>query len=355
VNEPTTVEMSDCSSVNRGGLDEAWGRTLAACRKVFLRGGILPVVLVIALVGFGLGEPRFLTYENFFNVTRASTYLVIVSMGQMLTLLVRGIDMSIGSTEAVASVTVAMVMSGVLEANPAAPMLAIAAGMVVGLLTGTAIGLVNGVGIAVLHVNPFIMTVGMLSILSGFALTLSGGMPIYGLPLEFGRIFAYAAPFGVPVAVLLAAGVFALMYYILNWTPLGRHIYAIGGNSVASRLAGIDTTFHLILTYMLCSTIAAFGGVLLTARVGTGEATLGSTHVLESITAVVIAGVSFFGGIGRIGSVVLGAFFVTLMTNGMNLLRVSSYKQLIVLGGLLILAVVVDQVRIRMLQQTSPE
>jgi ribose transport system permease protein len=105
----------------------------------------------------------------------------------------------------------------------------------------------------------------------------------------------------------------------------------------------------------MCSTIVAFGGILLTARVGTGEATLASTHVLESITAVVIAGVSFFGGIGRVGNVVLGAFFVTLMTNGMNLLRVSSYQQLIVLGCLLIVAVVVDQLRIRMMQQVRSE
>lgn len=328
---------------------------LRYAQSIFLSGGVLPVVLIAAIVGFGLAEPRFLAYDNLFNVARQSTYLIIISIGQMLTLLVRGIDMSVGSTEAVASVTVALVMSSVLTAHPDAPWLAIAAGILSGLLVGAAVGAVNGIGIALFNVNPFIMTVGMLSILSGIALTLSGGMPIYGMPKQFGENFAYAAPFGIPAPVLFAAGLYLLMFYLLYWTPLGRRIYAIGGNIVASRLAGINTTLHMIITYMLCSTIIAGAGILLTARVGTGEATIGASHVLESITAVVIGGVSFFGGIGRVGNVVLGAFFVTLMANGMNLLRIESYKQQIVLGCLLILAVIVDQMRIRMLQQQRAE
>ena len=144
-----------------------------------------------------------------------------------------------------------------------------------------------------------------------------------------------ARRFGIPAPVLLSAGgLYLLMFYILYCTPFGRRIYAIGGNIVAARLAGINTTLYMILTYVLCSTIVAFGGILLTARVGTGKSTLAQTHVLKSITAVVLAGVSFFGGIGRVGNVVLGAFFVTLLTNGMNLLRVSSYKQQIVVGCL---------------------
>ncbi|WP_421994171.1 ABC transporter permease [Reyranella sp.] len=347
--------MSERLVVGQKAPADPIGGLMRMARAVFLAGGILPVVLVIAIVGFGAAEPRFLTYDNMFNVTRAASYLVVVSIGQMLTLLVRGVDMSIGSTEALVSVCVALCMATVLGSFPDSPGLAITLGIAAGLAVGVAVGTVNGIGIAVFNVNPFIMTVGMLSILSGVALTVSGGMPMYGMPEEFSRIFAYAAPFGIPAPVLFAAGLYALMVYVLNWTPFGRRIYALGGNGVAARLAGISTRLHTVLTYAMCSTIVAFGGVLLTARVGTGEATLGATHVLESITAVVIAGVSFFGGIGRVGSVVLGAFFVTLVTNGMNLLRVPSYQQLIVLGVLLILAVVVDQLRMRMLQQQRPE
>lgn len=347
--------MSERVAVERKSATDALRGLVGLGRRIFLAIGILPLVLIVAIVGFALAEPRFLTYQNLFNVARASSFLVIVSMGQMLTLLVRGVDMSIGSTEALVSVCVALVMATVLTFDPGAPWLAIAAGIAAGLAVGALVGAVNGIGVAVFNVSPFIMTVGMLSILSGVALTVSGGMPMYGMPKEFGEVFAYAAPFGIPAPVLFAAGVYAIIFYILNWTPFGRRIYAIGGNVVASRLAGISTRLHMVLTYVMCSTIVAFGGVLLTARVGTGEATLASTHVLESITAVVIAGVSFFGGIGRVGNVVLGAFFVTLMTNGMNLLRVSSYQQLIVLGCLLIVAVVVDQLRIRMMQQVRSE
>lgn len=347
--------MSERVAVEPKSPADALRRVTAFGRRFFLAGGILPLALIIAIVGFALAEPRFLTYANLFNVARASSFLVIVSMGQMITLLVRGVDMSIGSTEALVSVCVALVMATVLGLDPGAPWLAIAAGIAAGLAVGAAVGAVNGIGIAVFNVNPFIMTVGMLSILSGVALTVSGGMPMYGMPKQFGEAFAYAAPFGIPAPVVFAAGVFVIMFYILNWTALGRRIYALGGNIVASRLAGISTRLHMVLAYIMCSTIVAFGGILLTARVGTGEATLASTHVLESITAVVIAGVSFFGGIGRVGNVVLGAFFVTLVTNGMNLLRVSSYQQLIVLGCLLILAVVVDQLRVRMMQQVPVE
>jgi ribose transport system permease protein len=249
----------------------------------------------------------------------------------------------------------ATVMGTMLAGDPNAPWLAIAAGIGAGMAIGAVVGAINGVGIAVFNVNPFIMTVGMLSILSGIALTVSGGMPMYGMPKQFGEVFAYAAPLGIPAPVWVAGGVFLIMYYILNWTPFGRRIYALGGNIVASRLAGISTRLHMVMAYVMCSVIVSIGGILLTARVGTGEATLAATHVLESITAVIIAGVSFFGGIGRVGNVVLGAFFVTLVTNGMNLLRVPSYQQLIVLGVLLILAVVVDQVRIKMMQQVRAE
>lgn len=332
------------------------GRRLSGfLHNVFLASGILPLVLILAILGFGLAEPRFLHYENLFNVARHSTYLIIVSMGQMLTLLVRGIDMSVGSTVAFVSVATAMVMASVAAAQPDAVALAIAAGIGAGLLAGACIGAINGVGIAVFKVNPFIMTVGMLSVLTGAALKLSDGMPVYGMPDAFGRAFAYGAPFGIPVPAIFAAGLFLVMIYVLYGTPLGRRIYSIGGNSVASRLAGINTTGYTVLTYVLCSVIVAFGSILLTARVNTGEATLGATLLIESITAVVIGGVSFFGGIGRVGNVLLGAVFVSLMTNGMNMLRVDSYVQQIVLGCLLILAVIVDQFRIKVMRQERYE
>lgn len=324
-------------------------------KDLFVSRGILPFVLVACIVLFAAVEPRFLSGENIFNVARHSTYLIIVCLGQMLTLLIRGIDMSVGSTVALVSVVTASVMAAMIQTDPQGVWPAIAAGAAAGMLVGFAIGVIHGIGIAVFNVNPFIMTVGMYSIAFGLALKLSGGMPVYGMPKEFGSWFAYSRPWGVPVSALFTAAVFALMYFFLNWTRLGRHVYAIGGNRIACHLAGINTKLVVAITYVMCSLIVAFGGVLLTARVETGEATMGATLVIESITAVVIAGVSFFGGIGKAGNVVLGAIFVTLVTNGMNLTRVDSYLQQVVLGCLLILAVVSDQVRMRIMRQTPPE
>jgi ribose transport system permease protein len=345
------IAGTEAAALKGPGDTAVGGAFLRYAQHFFLAGGVLPLLLVVSIIGFGVAEPRFLSGDNLFNVARQSSFLVVVSLGQMLTLLVRGVDMSVGSTEALVSVCTALVMSTMIVAYPNSVWLVLACGIGTALLVGAAVGAVNGVGIAIFNVNPFIMTVGMLSILSGVALTLSGGMPVYGMPAHFADIFAYASPLGIPAPVWFTGGLYLIMFYLLYWTPLGPRIYALGGNLVASRLAGINTTAYLILTYTMCSTIVAFAGILVTARVGTGEATLGSTQVLESITAVVIAGVSFFGGIGRLGNVVLGALFVTLVMNGMNLLRVASYQQQIVLGGLLILSVIIDQVRIRMLQQ----
>lgn len=345
---PAAMAASDAAAPRE---NRAWG----LLKGVFISRGILPFVLIGCILLFGLLEPRFLGGQNIFNIARNSTYLIVVCMGQMLALLIRGIDMAVGSTVALVSVVTALVMTSLAQSHPDAVPLAIAAGMASGIGVGILIGLIHGIGIAVFNVNAFIMTVGMMSMAFGLALKLSGGMPVYGMPRPFANFFAYTNVLGVPMPVILTAAVFGLLYFLLNWTRLGRHIYAIGGNRVAAHLAGIRTTAITAVTYVLCSTIVAFGGVLLTARVETGEATMGATMVIESITAVVIAGVSFFGGIGKVGNVVLGAVFVTLVTNGMNLTRVDSYMQQVVLGALLILAVVSDQIRMRMLRQRAPE
>lgn len=336
-------------------MNEGGNPIAAFFRNLFLSRGILPFILVISIVLFGAMEPRFLGGENLFNIARNSTYLIIVCMGQMLTLLIRGIDMAVGSTVALVSVVTALVISSIVAADPGAVWLAIGAGVFAGLAVGFLVGLTHGIGIAVFNVNPFIMTVSMMSIAFGLALKLSGGMPVYGLPPAFSTAFAYAKVWGLPIPAVLTLILFAAMYFILNWTRLGRHIYAIGGNRVASHLAGISTRFVMVVTYILCSMIVAFSGILLTARTETGEATMGSTMVIESITGVVIAGVSFFGGIGKIGNVVLGALFVTLVTNGMNLVRIDSYIQQVVLGVLLIIAVVSDQIRMRVQRQRPME
>jgi ribose transport system permease protein len=191
------------------------------------------------------------------------------------------------------------------------------------------------------------MTLGMASIGFGIALYLTGGVPVYGMPQEFGDTFGFGSWLGVPAPVWVTVALIVLLYLLVNWTRLGRYFYAVGGNIKAARLSGIRTRLALFTAYVLCGGLAAISGLLLTARLETGEANIGASMPLESIAACVIAGVSLRGGVGRIENVVLGALFIGLIQNGMNLARIESYLQTVVIGALLILAVIADQFRLR--------
>ena len=326
--------MSD--TVSADGRDKSGQGAMGIVRSVFLRLGVLPFFLIIAIVTFSLLSDRFLAVGNFMNVFRQSVYLLLVSMGQMLALLTGGFDLSVGAVIALTSVTAAMVMVALAGMFPAGR----PAGVV---------GLVNGIGVAHFGVSPFIMTLGVGSVVTGISLFLTGGVPVSGIPYAFGNFFGFGRIFGIPVPVLLAIVVIAAMWVLMARTRLGAHIYAVGGNEKAAKLSAINTRRTLIMAYGMCALIASLTGLLLTARVESGEANLGGSVALESIAACVIAGVSLRGGIGRVENVVLGAIFITLAQNGMNLAQVSSYMQMVLLGGVLILAVVFDQIRYRMM------
>ena len=313
----------------------------------FVRLGVLPFLLLIAIIVFTLLSDNFLTGRNLMNVLRQSTYLTMVAMGQMLALLTGGFDLSVGTIIALTSVVSATAMAGVYGAAPDMVALAIVAGALAGLVAGLAIGVVNGIGVSLFNVSPFMMTLGMGSVGFGIALYMTGGVPVYGMPDAFGTMFHYGRYLGIPTPVYVTAALIVFMYVLLNWTRLGRYFYAVGGNIKASALSGINTKFVLFMAYLLCAAMASISGFLLTARLETGEANSGAAMPLESIAACVIGGVSLRGGIGRVENVVLGAIFIVLVQNGMNLARIGSYLQTVVIGILLILAVVADQFRLR--------
>jgi ribose transport system permease protein len=250
---------------------------------------------------------------------------------------------------ALTSVVGATAMAAVATAAPDNLSLAIALGCLAGIAAGTLVGVTNGIGVAVFNVSPFMMTLGIASVGFGIALYMTGGMPVYGMPPQFGRVFGFGRLVGIPVPVFGAVIIVALTWVLVNRTALGRYFYAVGGNIKAAHLSGISTGRTLFLTYTLCGFLSAVCGMLLTARLETGEANIGHSLPLESIAACVIGGVSLRGGVGRVGNVVLGALFIGLVQNGMNLARIESYLQTVVLGALLILAVIVDQLRLRMM------
>ena len=314
-------------------------------QRLFVRIGVLPFLLVIALIVFTALSDRFLTSENLITVARQTTYLAIVAMGQMLALLTGGFDLSVGKIVAITSVITALTMAPLKAAHPDAIALTLTLGILAGVGAGTLVGIANGIGVALFNVSPFMMTLGTATISFGIALTLTSGVPVYGMPDEFGTIFSFARIFDIPSPVYVTAGLFVLMYILLNWTRMGRYLYAVGGNLKASRLSGISTRFYLFMAYVLCGGLAAVAGTLLTARLETGEANIGASMPLDSIAACVIGGVSLRGGIGRLGNVVLGAVFIGLIQNGMDLAQIQSYLQEVVIGVLLILAVIADQLR----------
>lgn len=318
-------------------------------KRLFVKVGVLPFFLLGALVIFTALSSKFLTGQNLVNVARQSVYLVLVSMGQMLVLISGGFDLSVGTAIALTSVVSASAMVYFAGIFPDAIWLAILLGAFTGFAAALLVGVVNGIGVAYFDVSPFIMTLGVSSVGAGLALFLTGGVPVSGLPFAFGDTFGFGRLWGIPIPVLIALICIVVMWVFMSRTRLGTRIYAVGGNIKAAHLSAINTKRTLMLAYMVCALIASLTGLLLTARVESGEANLGGTIALESIAACVIAGVSLRGGIGRVENVVLGAFFIVLVQNGMNLAQVSSYMQMVLLGVLLILAVIFDQLRYRII------
>ena len=293
------------------------------CKLAFVRLGVLPFLLADRGRGLHAAVGQFPHQRNLLNVARQSTYLTMVSMGQMFALLTGGFDLSVGTTLAVTSVVGATGHGGgATRPCPTAVALAIALGLLAGFGAGLSIGIVNGIGVALFNVSPFMMTLGMASIGFGIALYLTGGVPVYGMPPEFGDIFGFGSWLGIPAPVYVTVALIVLLYLLVNWTRLGRYFYAVGGNIKAARLSGINTRLTLFIAYVLCGGMASIAGLLLTARLETGEANIGASMPLESIAACVIAGVSLRGGVGRVENVVLGALFIGLIQNGMNLARI---------------------------------
>jgi ribose/xylose/arabinose/galactoside ABC-type transport system permease subunit len=316
----------------------AWSRLLRHREAV-----VLPALFVLAVTVFAIGAPGFLSTDNLVNVSRQSVYLMIVALAQLVVLIGGGLDLSVGTVVALSSVVGATVMAAAHAAWPDSPALAIAAGCVAGLASGVVIGLINGIGTAVLKIPAFMMTLGMSSVAFGLTLFVSGGVPVYGLPPAFGETFGFGRIAGLPVPSLIAVAFVIVIYVLLEWTRYGRHLYATGGNLRAADLSGVRTTRVTIGAFVIAGALAALSGLLLTARLDTGESNIGATLPLESIAACVIAGVSLSGGLGRTFKVVIGTLLIVLVQNGMNLMQIGAYAQTIAIGAILIFAMALSR------------
>jgi ribose transport system permease protein len=296
----------------------------------------MPAVLVVLVLVFGTINPNFWSGTNMANVSRQISTLALISIGQTFAILGAGIDLSVGSLLALVSVVCAQQMLA----------FGVWGGVVAGILAGCLAGLINGLLIARARVPAFIATLGMLVAARGVALTLSGGLPIAGLPREFLVLGAgYWGPLPIPTVIAIVA--FMAAHLVLSRTRFGRYVYAMGSNEEAAVLSGINVARYKVLIYVVSGFFAGVAGVVLTSRVISGQPTLGEVQELYSIAAVVIGGGRITGGVGGIGKTLMGVLILGILGNGLNLIQVSSYVQNIVIGAIIVGAVYIDLARER--------
>jgi ribose transport system permease protein len=308
-------------------------QTLNIDVREFLRRFGLIISFLLLCLALTLLSDRFLTTGNILNVLRQATINGIIAIGMTMVILTAGIDLSVGAVLALSSVVTAdMLQSGM--AVPAAVML--------GLAVGAALGLVNGIIITRANVPPFVATLGMMTIARGLALTYTEGKPITGLPAAF-RTVGTGTLGPVPVPIIIAAAAFVLGYILLTRTSLGRYIYAIGNNPVAARYAGISTNLVITFVYMLAGALAALAGMILIGRLDSAQPTAGMAFEFDAIAAVVVGGTNFAGGQGGLGGTLIGALIIAVLSNGLNLMNVSSFYQPVVSGIVIALALLLHR------------
>jgi len=301
-------------------------------RDILRRFGILFAFILLMVVLAFLSD-SFLTVNNLLNIARQVSINAIIAAGMTFVILTFGIDLSVGSVLAFSGAIIAGLLS---RGHP------LVVGIGAGLLVGGLIGLVNGLIITKGGVQPFIATLGMLTIARGATLVYTDGRPITGLPDAF--VWLGAGEIArIPVPVVIMAVVFAASYVVLTQTVLGRYIYAIGGNEEATRLSGVNVAFYKTLAYVISGALSALSAVILTARLNSAQPTAGMGYELDAIAAVVLGGTTLAGGEGGIAGTLLGAFIIGVLNNGLNLLNVSSFYQQVVKGVVILLAVLLDR------------
>ena len=301
-------------------------------RNLLHRFGLLLVILTVGLA-LSLLTDTFLSVANFTNVARQISINGILAVGVTFVLLTAGVDLSLGSVVA---------LSGVACATFAHPGdHSVFVPIAVGLLTGAACGLVNGALVTRGGVAPFIVTLGMMTIARGLALIFSGGRPVANMSNELTALAGDL--FGIPIPVLCFAGVAIAAWFFLKNFQLGRHIYAVGGNENAARAAGVPVEKVKLFTYGLCGLLTGLAGVVLAARITTGQPNAGQAYELDAIAAVVIGGTSLAGGVGTITGTLLGVLLIGVINNGLDLMGVSSYYQAVIKGVIIVGAVWLDR------------
>ena len=292
--------------------------------------GLLLLIIVITAM-----NPSFLTASNILNVLRQVSISALIAFGMTFVILTRGIDLSVGSTLALTGAVAATLLASGTD-----PILAMGAA----LLLGLTLGAINGLIITKGRVAPFIATLATMTIYRGLTLVYTDGRPVSGLgdSVAF-QMMGKGYMLGIPVPVVTTILAFAALYFILHHTTFGRRVYAVGGNEEASKLSGINIDRIKIGVYAITGLLAAVSALILTSRLNSAQPTAGESYELDAIAAVVLGGTSLNGGRGWIFGTLVGALIIGVLNNGMNLIGVSSFFQLVVKGVVILLAVLLDR------------
>ena len=295
-----------------------------------------PFIALLALfVIFSIFVNRFFHVNNLTNIFRQAIVLSFVSLGQMVSILLKGINLSVGSVMGLSSVVTGLVL---VNGVPLIP------GVAIGLLVGLAAGLISGYLIAYTEMPAFISTFGMRGIAMGAALVLSNESVIWGFTENL-RLIHDGAILGIPAPFWALLVVYALFYLMLKYTSFGTGIYAIGGNEDAAVLSGVKVRLLKMWGYGLGGLMAAVGGVMMTARVNSAQAIHGVGFEFDSIAAVVLGGTMLGGGKGGVIQTLIGVFIIATLRNGMNLIGISVYFQLVFIGLIIIVAYMIDGIK----------
>ncbi len=289
--------------------------------------------------------PDFLKVSNLLGVANQTAIYAIIAIGMTMVIITGGIDLSVGSLVALASVSSALMIrdwGGGIDAGVATVLVAGCAGIAICALAGA----LNGFMITTFQIPPFIVTLGMMMMASGLAFRLSEGRSIPELPSTFNWL-GRGQTFGVPHPILLMIALYVLAHLVMSRTVFGRYVYAIGSNKRATYLSGVPVERIVIAVYTICGAVAGLGGIALTSQLSAGDPKFGQMYELEVIAAVVVGGTSLMGGQGKIFGTLIGAFIISVIKNGMNLTDVDPFNQKIVLGAVLMTAVLLDTLRRR--------
>jgi inositol transport system permease protein len=336
----TTLQQVLDKSFNREGL------------QAFVRKYAIVLIFIAMFVGMTFLTDAFLQPRNLVNVVRQISVVGLIAIGVTMVIITMGIDLSSGSVLALAAVFAASLAQqpGWHDAKYPGLVVPVIVPILVALAIGVLCGAINGGLVARFKIPPFIATLGMMTVARGFALIYSN-RPVSGLTDTYnfigqGEIFKVIPiqpPLGIPIPVIILAVVAVAAHVMLNNTRFGRHIYAIGGNEQAALISGLNVGRIKIGVYTIAGLLSGLAGLVLSSRIGSGQAGLAVGYELDAIAAAVIGGTSLSGGIGTIWGTIIGALIIGVLNNGLDLLNVSAYWQTIVKGSIIVIAVIIDE------------